>query len=210
MDAQLLTPMYRLAATTPAVEATAAARLVGDVAARLQRLRLAYGAWEQFEPEPYFDLMPVHTAQLVHVVERVSTVHVTFFVDALLPSFQAVITCLVAPPPAGILGEISLQQTLAEQWRRLFTVLTQARLLLADNITYLATNGGAEERQRWAAWWQLPLQTGLPARLASGLPQAPTLTLSIEFPLPAARQPGRLRRLRRTWERRLGKHQLKE
>ena len=173
LDAQLLTPMYRLAATTPAAEATAAARVVGEVAARLQRLRLAYGAWEQFEPEPYFDLMPTHAAQLVHVVERVSTVHVTFFVDAMLPSFQAVVTCLVTPPPAWYLGRILAAASTCRTMASFVHCVDQARLLLADNITYFATNGAAEERQRWEPWRQLPPQTGLAARLALGCHRPP-------------------------------------
>ena len=214
LDARLelphLAPMYRVTPATAVAEATAAARVVSEVAHRLQRLRHAYGAWEQFEPGPYFDLTSVQTARLVHVVERVSTVYVVFFVDALLPSFQAVVGAFATlPMPAGILDEIAMQQRIAEHWRRLIVVLTQARQLLTDNVAYLATNGASEERQRWAAWWRLPAQAGLPARLAADMPTAPTLTLSIEFPLPAARQPGRLRRLRRTWDRQQQSRQRK-
>ena len=105
LDARLelphLAPMYRVTPATAVAEATAAARVVSEVAHRLQRLRHAYGAWEQFEPGPYFDLTPVQTARLVHVVERVSTVYVVFFVDALLPSFQAVVGAFATPAYAG-------------------------------------------------------------------------------------------------------------
>ena len=86
------------------------------------------GHGNSFEPGPYFDLTPVQTARLVHVVERVSTVYVVFFVDALLPSFQAVVGCVRHAICAGRhSGDIAVQRNIAEHWRRLSVVLTQAR-----------------------------------------------------------------------------------
>ena len=78
-----LVAMYRIAAGEG--EVAAALRVIGDVGERLRRLRDAYGEWQRFEPEPYFDLRPQHAAELLHISERVTTVHAVCFVDALLP-----------------------------------------------------------------------------------------------------------------------------
>ena len=64
-----------------------------EIADRLRRLAAAYGEWAEFDACAYFDLRREQAARLVRVVERVSTVHVTFYADALLPSFQAAEAC---------------------------------------------------------------------------------------------------------------------
>ena len=88
--ARTLAPMYRLPAGSAAAEAHVAAQLTSEVAERLRRLRRAYGEWRAFEPGPYFDLTQAQVDLLTRVHERVATVHVVVFLDALLPAFQAI------------------------------------------------------------------------------------------------------------------------
>jgi len=205
LEPRQLSPMYRMTAGDVEQEATAAAHLAAEVAERLRRLSAAYGEWDQFEPGPYFDLQPEQAALLVHVAERVSTVHVSFYVDALLPSFQAAVTCLYAElaPSFGRNGGYTLAQaSMAEHWRRLVAVMQGARERLVHDTGFLVTNNAGEERVRWRAAWQQPA-TALVPELTPRLPDTPTLTLSTDFPLPPYRQPGRLRRLRRAQQRRI-------
>ena len=82
LEPHLLTPMYRVQHGEVDQEAVSAARLVSDLAERLRRLAGAYGEWQEFEVEPYFDLYGEQAELLVRISERVSTVHITFFVDA--------------------------------------------------------------------------------------------------------------------------------
>lgn len=201
-----LAPMYRIEAGDAAAEAASAARVVIDVAERLRRLALAYGEWTVFEPEPYFDLAPAHAAWLVEVAERVSTVHVAFYTDLLLPSFQAALLALqqfTAGQQTGLAPAAGAdkQGGLAASWQHTVSVITGTRRALSEEVSYLALNGTREEQARWRANRADAAARRAPAGAAVPDP-APTLTLSIEFPLPAARQPGRLRRLRRAWERR--------
>jgi hypothetical protein len=65
----------------------------------------------------------------------------------------------------------------------------------------LAAGGGSEERARWRWAWARPAALGVAPALLPALDDVPTLTLAVDFPLPAARQPGRLRRLRRSYAR---------
>jgi hypothetical protein len=207
LETHLLTPMYRISSGSVPQEAAAAAHLVSDLAERLRRLAAAYGEWRTFEPEPYFDLYGEQAQLLVHIAERVSTVHVAFYVDALLPSFQAAVDCLALElAPARLQnGAYALAQAkMSERWRRLLAVLQTTRQHLAHDAGFLAANGANEERSRWRAAWQ-STPVGLAAELAPPLAETPTLTLSIEFPLPAYRQPGRLRRLRRARQRLQGR-----
>lgn len=198
--------MYRLPAGAVAGEAHDAAQLAAEVAERLRRLARAYGEWPLFEPGPYFDLTPAQVATLTRVAERVATVHVVVYLDALLPAFRTVTTFAASTPAHVGSAEQSemVYTTLTAHWERMLEVVHAARLHLRDNISFLAHNGAAEEQERWRGvqrggagdavgpWWAMDRHA------------APTLTLSIEFPLPAYRQPGRTRRLRRTWQRRYG------
>lgn len=196
-------PMYRVAEHSPAEEGQEAAQLAAEIAERLRRLRTAYGEWPAFEPGPYFDLTPPQVTALVRVVERVATVHVIFFVDALLPSFRRLVDCCaLSVQPALRTGPLppDVQAELVHRWRRLSAVLAHARTLVRDDVGYLAANGADDERTRWRAHWQRPPAGRLPPELFPDLASVPTLTLGVDFPLPAFRQPGRLRRLRRTWE----------
>jgi hypothetical protein len=202
----LLTPMYRVAGGSTEQEAASAARLVSDLAERLRRLAGAYGEWQQFEVEPYFDLFGEQAAMLVHVAERVSTVHVTFYADCLLPSFQVAVDYLaheLAPARFRNGAYPAAQAVMSGHWHHLVEVIEETRALLVHDAGFLAGNGAGEERSRWRRAWQLPTPAGLLPSLAPPLAATPTLTLSIEFPLPAARQPGRLRRLRRARQRQL-------
>lgn len=204
LEPHLLTPMYRIGSGSIAHEAASAARLASDLAERLRRLAGAYGEWRSFEPEPYFDLYGEQAELLVKIAERVSTVHVTVYVDALLPSFQAAVDCLaleMAPARFRNGAYTAAQAAMSERWLRLLVVLSTTREQLAHDAGFLASNGASEERSRWRAAWQRPQPAGLAPALAVSLAETPTLTLSVEFPLPAARQPGRLRRLRRAQQR---------
>jgi hypothetical protein len=206
LEPHLLTPMYRVQSGEVEQEAASAARLVSDLAERLRRLAGAYGEWQEFEVEPYFDLYGEQAELLVHVSERVSTVHVTFFTDAVLPSFQAAVDCLaleLAPARFQNGAYTAVQTAMSVRWLRLLDVIQQTRAHLTLDAGFLATNGAGEERSRWRLAWQSPTPEGLLPVLAPSLADTPTLTLSIEFPLPAYRQPGRLRRLRRAQLRRL-------
>jgi hypothetical protein len=205
LEPHLLTPMHRVGGDSVAQEAAAAAALASDLSERLRRLATAYGEWRSFEPEPYFDLYSEQVALLVHISERVNTVHVVFHLDALLPSFQAALDCLALQmaPARYQDGAYDLaQERMTVHWQHLLDVLHAARLRLADDAGFLAGNGANEERSRWRTAWQGPPPPGLNALLAPALAETPTLTLAIEFPLPAYRQPGRLRRLRRAEGRR--------
>ena len=204
LEPHLLTPMYRISGGSVEQVAAAAAHLVSDLAERLRRLAAAYGEWRTFEAEPYFDLYGEQVQLLVHIAERVSTVYVAFYVDALLPSFQAAVDCLayeLAPARFQNGAFVQAQAAMSEHWQRLLAVQQAAREHLAHDAGFLAANGAGEERNRWRTAWQSPPPAGLAPLLAPPLLETPTLTLSIEFPLPAYRQPGRLRRLRRARRR---------
>jgi hypothetical protein len=204
LQPHLLTAMYRVPGGEVEQEAAAAARLVGDVAERLRRLADAYGEWREFEAEPYFDLFGEQADLLVRVSERVSTVHIMFYADALLPSFQTAVDYLALEmgPARFHNGAYDLAQAvMAGHWQRLVAVIVQTRAHLAHDAGFLGANGADEERSRWRAVWQTAAPPGLLPALAPSLTATPTLTLSVEFPLPAYRQPGRLRRLRRARQR---------
>ena len=195
-----LTPMYRIEAG--AGEAMAAVHVIESVGERLRRLRDAYGEWQRFEPEPYFDLRPQHAAELLHISERVTTVHAVCFVDALLPSFQAALACFLDDfIPARRSGDAAVATAaLTTQWRQLVGVILAVRRALADDAAFLSMNAAGEERSRWQQYWQGAAPAGMPPELLPALAQTPSLTLAVTLPLPAYRQPGRLRRLRRAWE----------
>lgn len=207
-----LVPMYRITGTDVNSEIDAASRVLSEVLERLRRLHDAYGEWQLFDIPAYFDLTESQAAALIHVSERVSTVHVTFYADLLLPTFQQSLAYWAqtfapayqqmdqgADAYTRFLTEV--QPAMIEQWQRLLSVITQSRKLLLEDVSFLAANGGQEERGQWRHWWDRPPAPGLDPRLTPELKQLPTLTLSLDFPLPAHRQPHRLRRLRRNRDR---------
>lgn len=210
LQPRTLAPMYRLADRLAAdnldAEAQAAAQLTSEVAERMRRLKRAYGEWRIFEPAPYFDLTPVQAALLTCVTERVATVHVAFYVDALLPTFQD--TQRYAARFAAHSGSTEhsdmVYATLASHWRRMLAVVDAVRRRLRHDVGFLALNAAAEEQKRWAATQHLAGATGDQPWCAQKRSHFPSLTLSIEFPLPAFRQLGRKQRLRRTWQRHFG------
>lgn len=212
--------MYRINGATVNSEIDAASRVMGEVVERMRRLNDAYGEWRLFDIPAYFDLTESQAVSLVRIRERVSTVHVTFYADLLLPSFQQLLSYwsqTFAPAyqqmsqsaDAYTLFLTEVQPAMIEQWQRLLTVITQSRRLLLEDVSFLAANGGQEERAQWRHWWERPPAPGLDPRLTPELGQLPTLTLSLDFPLPAHRQPHRLRRLRRNRERRAERRRMR-
>ncbi len=213
-----LVQMYRVLPSATgedeiAAEAHAAAQTLMAVAERLRRLRTAYGAWRRFDASAYFDLSTAQTARLVRVEERVTMVHVVFWADALLPSFQraeafwqddfrphyldlrAQLHQGDAPlAPVMVFADRS-QPQMIECWQRLAAVIRATRALLSDDIRFWATNGADDERSRWRSAWDGDAAPGLAPELLPSPTQTPTLTLSVDFPLPTYRQPGRRRRL---------------
>lgn len=209
-----LVPMYRIRPLAPNAEAEAAVHVLGEVADRLRRLGAAYGEWREFDLCAYFDLSPAQAHRLIRLSERVATVHVTFYADLLLPSFRTAeqywiedfcpayrhmthsLAFVDEPLPALSRFLNTVQPYMVERWLALQETLEQTRRLLAQDVAYLSANDSAEERARWRQAWQDAPAAGLDPRLLPSLPSLPTLTLSVDFPLPARRQPGRLRRLR--------------
>lgn len=219
--ANTLVPMYkiddRLADAPADEEAAAVAKVVSDVSERLRRMGTAYGEWETFDGSAYFDLLPEQYEWLITTTERVSTVNVNFYVDLLIPSFRsATVHWLEHFVPAYHLVHLnsltedaaefaaffeSAQPKMVAHWERLLVVVQKAREILGDDIGWMATNGGQEERFLHRDAWQQPIAEHLDSALTPSLQIIPTLIRSFEFTLPAHRQSGRLQRLRRNRER---------
>ena len=215
-----IVPVYQVEDGSVEREISAAAETIGVVADKLRRLVSAYGEWRSFDAPAYFDLYPRQTALLLHISERVSTVHVTFYADLLLPTFRRAeriwaeefFPAYQAARPfarhsrrASVYREHFMemdQPKMLAYWERLWTVVRGARAILSDDIGFLASSGGSDERNRWRASWQDGAAAGLDDRLLPPLETIPTVTLTLTFPLPIHRQSGRMRRLRRMWERR--------
>lgn len=215
-----LVPVYQVADGSVEREISGAAETIGVVADKLRRLVGAYGEWHHFDASAYFDLFPEQTALLLHISERVSTVHVTFYADLLLPTFRRAERIWAeeffpayqaARPFARSSKRPSVyrehffemdQPKLLAYWERLWAVVAGARKILSDDIGFLASSGGSDERSRWQATWPSHPAVGLDARLLPALETVPTVTLTMIFPMPIHRQSGRMRRLRRMWERR--------
>lgn len=204
-------------------EAQSAANMLMAVAERLRRLRAAYGAWRHFDAPAYFDLTEPQLDRLVQVSERVTMVHVVFYADALLPSFQTAEAFWQESFRPDYLelrshlrnGERPLEPVMAfadrsqpqmiEHWQRLVATIRATRALLDNEISFWATNGSGEERARWRWAWTGEAAPGIAAELTPALAQTPTLTLATDFPLPTYRQPGRRRRLAERHERGIGR-----
>ena len=194
-------------------EAESAAHAVRHAIDRLHRLAAAYGEWKDFDPAAYFDLTATQAGLLVQASERVTAVHITFYTDLLLPSFrQAVETWALVFAPAWQRRQESgeaheaffgqAQPLLVEQVRRAQAVVERTRRRLLGEIGYLAANGANEERWRWMPPAEPASMPPLAPVLLLDAHSVPTLTLTSDFPLPLARQPGRQRRLRRHRARR--------
>jgi hypothetical protein len=205
-------------------EAQSAATMLMAVAERLRRLRTAYGAWRHFDAWAYFDLTSAQTDRLVQISERVTMVHVVFYADALLPSFQNAEAFWQENFRPHYLelrnhlrsGDRPLEPVLAfadrsqpqmlEHWQRLVAVIRATRALLGNEIGFWAANGSSDERARWRWAWATDPAPGIDAALLPTLAQTPTLTLATDFPLPTYRQPGRRRRLIERRERGTRRH----
>lgn len=216
---QPMVPTYQIDEGDFDREIASAAHTVAMIADKLRRLASAYGEWHHFDAPAFFDLYPAQVKLLLSVSERVSTVHVSFYADLLLPSFQRMEQYWAQEFfPAYQAGFPFTQQTdqrssftshffeiaqpkLIAYWERTEAVVRAVRQELSDDIGFLATAGGSEERAQWQPLWPRRSALGLTDELLRPLEGIPTLTLSTSFPLPAHRQPGRLRRLRRQWNR---------
>lgn len=213
-----LSPAYLVQNHVGAREVQTAATTIAQAADKLRRMSRAYGEWQEFDIPAFFDLWPEHAPHLVHVEERVSTVNVTFFADLLLPSFQRAEqywareffpAYQTARPPLNTSADSSSftshfldfeQPKMRAYWDKLIEVMGETRSALWNDIDFLAATAGGEEKTYWEWAWRRKSPPGLDRRLLPQLHHLPTLTLGVEFPLPASRQPGRVRRLRRTWE----------
>jgi len=200
-------------------EAQSAANTLMAISERLRRLRGAYGAWRHFDASAYFDLTLPQAERLVQINERVTMVHVLFFADALLPSFQSAEAFWqdnFRPHYLALRNHLSngehplepvmafaerSQPQMLEQWQRLVAVIHATRALLDNEIGFWTSNGSSDERARWRWAWANEPAPGICAELLPPLAQTPTLTLAVDFPLPTYRQPGRRRRLTERHER---------
>ena len=221
-----LVPMYRVDNGGIAEETQAAVHVIGGAIDRLQRLSQAYGEWRQFDAGAYFDLTRRQTDALIMLTERVSTVHVTLFADLLLPSFRRAATFWLSHfTPAHAASRLSMatvdpapfdddfisqtQPAMVDYWEQLNRVVWSVRKAMADDPGFMATVAAPEERARWRRFWYEKPVPGLGSVLAPPLESVPTLTLSYDFPLPAFRQSGRLRRLRKGRARRRRLHRIR-
>lgn len=212
-----LVPLYQVEGGDLENEVAAAAHAISTISDKLRRLAGAYGEWGQFDASAFFDLYPAQAGLLVRLSERVTTVHVTFYADLLLPSFQSseeywateFFPAYQSAQPISARPHLDsaytdhffeiTQPKMVAYWQRTLAVVQAVRSHLSEDIGFWATAGGSEERERWQRQWPTTSAAGLDTTLLTPLAQLPTLTLSTIFPLPAHRQPGRLRRLRRMW-----------
>ncbi len=214
--------MYRIRNSSLEDETQDIVHVVENVVDRLRRLAEAYGAWQSFDAGAYFDLTEAQADRLVTVTERVSTVHVTFQTDLLLPTFRSAIafwagqfvaahTSSFSPiAPRRVAGAlpafdddfvIDTQPSMLTRWNRLLAVVEEVRAILVHDPGFVATLATLETQMRWRRLWAIAPAAGLSKQLRPELMSVPTLTLSYDFPLPAYRQPGRIRRLRLNRER---------
>lgn len=205
-------PAYRINAGLDVQrEAEQAAHVVRHILDRMVRLRGAYAEWAHFDAPAYFDLTHAQCARLLEIGERVSAVHILFRADLLLPSVQAYVVywAEMEPPPDGG-ASIEAYERFAQQvapeftrrWQRALAAIHETRRLLAGDVDYLAANAAEEERWRWRV--DPALQRTSLFTAITPISPIPTLALTIDFPLPTWKQPGRKRRLMRNRAR--GRH----
>lgn len=210
-----LAPMYEIRSGDLAREVRAADHVIRQVTDRLYRLAAAYGEWDEFDVEAYFDCTEEQTQRLICIEEQEGALQITFFADLLMPSYQtALIYFYDQWLPAYYLlwdrlyGRRSLakidsrfanevQPQMVAHWQQVTAVIQQTRDQLYDDIGFLTMSAGYEERERWQPYWNTSSTTGLSHLLQPELEDVPTLTLVSNFPLPTAQQEGRQERLRR-------------
>jgi hypothetical protein len=195
--------VYQVRGGSVEAEAASAAHAIRHAVDRLQRMAHAYGEWSEFDAAAYFDLTQGQAELFVQLIERVTTVHVTFYADLLLPRFQMALQAQAAlisvlqfedTQPFSTVGAPGAGARALMMWDEAAQVTRHARRLLSGDIGYLTVGSGHEEQWRW----QREADAGN-AR-PNGRPEilgSPSLSLVIDFPLPAWRQPGRVRRLMR-------------
>jgi hypothetical protein len=218
--ARELVPMYRIGGRTASREIQDAVHVIEQLTDRLHRLADAYGEWQEFDAGAYFDLSPHQVQGLIHLTERVATVHITISADLLLPSFRRAATYWAAQysaayaalfVPAYVSGNapaydddflLDTQPDMQALWQRTRQVITATRSALKNDAAFLSTDAISEEQARWRSYWTEKAGRGIDPALLPPVHEVPTLTLSHEFPLPPSRQSGRVRRLRRHRDRR--------
>jgi|GEM_PF-1091838 len=210
-----LAPMYEIQQGDSAREARSADHVIRQVTDRLYRLASAYGEWDEFDMEAYFDCTEEQAQRLIRIEEQEGTLQVIFFGDLLLPSYQTALAYFYDQwLPAYYLlwdrlyGRRSLakidsrfgnkvQPQMVAYWQQVTAIIQQTRAQLYDDIGFLTMSAGHEERERWRPYWTVSSTTGLSHLLQPDLEDVPTLTLAFTFPLPTAQQEGRQERLRR-------------
>jgi hypothetical protein len=206
-----LVQAYAIQAETPEQEIAAATHVVRHCLDRLYRLRSAYAEWTTFDASAYFDIQPLQTAHLLRFSEHAGMLQCTFFVDRLLPSFQAVCQFYLRQWLPSYqqrhFDSISFDLFFGAQqpafiaiWQSCMQVIRSVRKHLLDDFLFWTMNHAANERWLWRAAWEHPPAQEIDVRLTPLLHTVPTLTLAVEFPQPIARQIGRQRRLWRNRE----------
>lgn len=204
---QSLVQAYRVAGHDAQSEVTQATAVMRHLLDRLRRLPAAYGEWANFDAPAYFDLTLAQSALLVQIEEGVTVVHAMIHSDLLLPTvrnawhtlykvFSPACAAMHNHPEASEWFFSQAQPAMIERWQQAVAVARSVRQQLAGDIGFWAANGADEERWRWRAAWREPALPGIDQALLPALADVPTLILEVDFPLPAYRQPGRLRRLR--------------
>lgn len=210
-----LAQVYRVSSNDPESEAAGVAHAVTHAVDRLGRLRGAYSEWGHFDAAAYFDLTRAQADLFITVVERATTVAVTFHTDLLIPSFRAALRAWMRAGKRESPYALDLEHfehwatseraAVDSAWRQALQVVEHAREALFADVGYLAASDGIEERWRWSRVVAQAADVrfgAVPFAVATDPASTPTLIVATEFPLPIWRQPDRARRLRRNRDRR--------
>jgi hypothetical protein len=200
------TPSYALSASlAPQEQAERAARLVTELARKMQRLPDAFASWPLFEPGPYFDLYADQVPGFCRIEETRHSVRVRIYADLLLPAFRRAERYFVEaflPAYHAALGDASgdifaihLSQEAAPELAALLDAAEQAvsatLASLESHLDVLALLGGLEERIQHRPPPGSKLAPGLPLTLQRLPRQMSTLTLDAIFTGPEQRAHGR-------------------
>jgi hypothetical protein len=202
-----IVPAYAIdPALSVEAQAERVAQSVSELAAKIGRLKEAYGSWPLFEPGPYFDFYPAQLVSLCRVEETRRIVRVRLYADLLLPAFRAAerfwVDSFLPAYHAGfgganlggdafrthVLEETAphLGELLAEAERGIQAALER----LSDNWPVLSLLGGLEERIQHRPAPGMRMAAGLPPALQRLPREMPTLTLDTIYPAPRRRPPG--------------------
>lgn len=206
-ESAAIVPAYAVDPVLP-VEAQAerVAQAVSELAAKVARLKEAYGSWPLFEPGAYFDLYPAQLISLCRVEETRHIVRVRLYADLLLPAFRAAervwVESFLPAYHAGFGGsdladDAFRRHVLAEAAPHLGDLLAEAERgvqatldVLSDNWPVLSILGGLEERIQHRPAPGARIAAGLPPALQRLPREMPTLVLDTIFPAPRRRPPG--------------------